>query len=296
MNIVKLIILCIGVPVWWCMLGMAVLSFSKQSKERGGRGLLNVAILAGAEISVLLCLISVYVALRIQADFTFLYKVYGMIMFCVTIVSVLLLAVRKKGREFVQKQIGCLKENGNIRMVLLLGLLYLSVAGTFFLHRPFLEERYDLPERLATMAQSNALAGINPLTGMSQMTGPLLEMWKDAGIPAFYLWFMRACRLSLFDVLFKVVPLWVLCLCMCAYLEIAAALFGRENKRGIMLFMLAFVLFTLCGNQAYMNPSYELLHYAYEETTLVSSVLLPTVFALMLQIGKKRISKSKEEE
>lgn len=295
MNIIKRILLSIGVPVWWCVLGMAILSFLKQSKEERDRGSLGDAILCGAGISVLFCLGSVYVVLRKQADFSFLYKIYGLEMLLVTIVSVLLLALRKRGREFVQKQGVFLKEKRNLRIVLMLALLYLLVAGAFFLHRPLLEDRFDLPERLSTMAESNALAGINPLTGVSQPTETLLEMWKDAGIPAFYLCLMKVSGLSLFDVLFKAVPLWVLGLCMCAYWEIAAALFGNKNIRGRILFMFAFVLFTLCGNQAYMNPSYGLLHYAYEETTLISCVLFPMFWALVLRIGKNCVSKRKKE-
>ncbi|MBO6015090.1 MAG: hypothetical protein J6P60_00690, partial [Lachnospiraceae bacterium] len=105
---------------------------------------------------------------------------------------------------------------------------------------------------------------------------------------AWYLSCMKLTGIGRLDMLFVAAPLWVLLLCMAAYYEIGAGIFGRfdAGNRRSLLFLLFFTLVTLCGNAAYMNTSYGLLHYAYEETTLFASVLLPCVFAVLLTAGR----------
>ena len=170
--------------------------------------------------------------------------------------------------------------------------LFWTIGVTFFMHRPYLEGAFDLPERMSTLQIVGTFGGVHPLTGEAVVAPSRLQQWTDGVMPAWYLFFASLLDVPTYQMLFQVVPLWTLSLCMSAYYVIAQVLFG-ENEKRIRVFMVFFALFTLCGNGAYMNPSYGLLHYGYEESTLLSNVVLPCAFAILLTVIKKVTVKKK---
>lgn len=230
----------------------------------------RITILLVVCLQMLLFGVLVLAALLLGESFSLVYKVYGVSQLVFLVSVILGIAFYKPFRSFVIQKTKLFFAKKNRVKLLAMFAMYLAIALTYFCHRPLLEANFDLPERLSTL----------------EATG-VLHTWSKSVLPAFYLFWMKVFHISIFDMLFKIVPCFVLALSMCVYNEIAKALFYGDKKK-VLLFMLAFTLLTLCGNGAYMNPSYGLLHYAYEESTWISSVILPLGFALVLRIkGKK---------
>ena len=61
----------------------------------------------------------------------------------------------------------------------------------------------------------------------------------------------------------------------------------NEHKMSRAASIALFALLTVCGNTAYMNTSFGLLHYPYEAMTIFSSILLPRAF--FYAMSKERI-------
>lgn len=247
----------------------------------------RITILLVVCLQMLLFGVLVLAALLLGESFSFVYKIYGAVQLVSLAAVILGIAFHKPFRGFVfqKAQLFFAKEN-RVKVLVVLA-MYLAVALTYFCHRPLLEANFDLPERLCTLKESGIFIGVNPLTGMPEAEAGALQTWSASVLPAFYLFWMKVFHVSIFDMLFKMVPCFVLALSMGAYYEIAKTLFCGDEKK-VLLFMLAFTLLTLCGNGAYMNPSYGLLHYAYEESTWMSSVILPLGFALVLRSNGKK--------
>lgn len=228
-------------------------------------------------------------------SFYTLSKWYAPGYFGILLCSILFLLIVKRFRVSFFKKMSELKSKEYWKEQVLWVILFLLIGVTFFMHRPYLESRFDLPERMSTLEAVGTFSGVNPLTGGGAQVTSALEQWTKGVMPAWYLLFSNLFHISTYQMLFWVVPLWTLCLCMCAYYSIAQLLFGEHSKR-IKAFMIFFTMFTLCGNGAYMNPSYGLLHYGYEESTLLSNVVLPCVFALILWIMKMLMNKKDKKQ
>lgn len=265
------------------------------------RGCLGFALLAGTGLHMLCFAILMVAACLRGWSFLTVYRIYGILFWTVLGIALALVFCIRSVRELCLWQLARMRERKWLGSFLFLAGLYVFVAATYLLHRPLLENFYDLPERLSTMQGTNLLSGIDPLTGNRVSGSVWYQELAVSFLPAWYLFFMRFWNMELWDMLFKVVPLFLLLLCMSAYYEIGTALFGKDQDGGqggrtVSAFLLFFVLFTICGNDAYMNPSYGLLHYAYEESTWIGSVLLPCVFALVLGSFKGRLGPEHESE
>lgn len=171
------------------------------------------------------------------------------------------------------------KETGKGQILLLAA--YLSVA-LLYVVRPFpMETGFDTPERVVTILDTGVMSGTDALTGEPAVTD---GNWKNkvCNLPLFYACLCRWMSLSPADVLFSVVPYVVLLLAFCV-ISLWADFFFSGEKRGKDIALLLFALITLCGNAAYMNTSYGLLHFPYEGFTIFSSILLPLVGLCVLE-------------
>lgn len=287
--ILREIILVLLFLVGNSMVGMLFLPlFGRKQENGGGNWILAKALLLGTG-----CLFAMFACLTFfiicrGGTFGMLYRMFLVVYVLVTVTSVVLLLAVKPLRRFLfvsllpLKTRDCRKEG-----YLLLG-LFLLIGVTYFIHCPLLESRFDLPERMSTLEAADRFCGVNPLTGEETGEISYVQQWCRGVLPAWYLFFSTLFRLPSYRLLFQVVPLWTLSLSMGAYLGIAQTLFQKKRK-AVCSFMVFFTLLTLCGNGAYMNPSYGLLHYAYEEFTLISSVVIPVVFAgILAGINKGR--------
>ncbi|MBR1692772.1 MAG: hypothetical protein IJ711_08370 [Lachnospiraceae bacterium] len=293
------------------MIGMIPAALLCGRKEQDRHCCAGRALLLGTGICMLCFALPVTVACVRGKSFLFVFRLGGSLLALLLALALCLLFFIRRVRRFCMEQLALLRSRKWWISFGILAGLYASLAIICLLHRPLLESRFDLPERLSAMQGTNLMGGINPLTG--EMTG-VSSGWGTAArsfLPAWYLFLMRLFHLQVWDMLFKVAPLWLLALCMSAYYEIGAVVLSysaadeaitggqaapAQNRRRLLIYMAFFTIFTLCGNGAYMNPSYGLLHYAYEETTLLGSVLLPAVFALLLTAFRLGRSKGRQVE
>ena len=288
MIVLKLILLTVLFLGGNSIVGMLLLAMcgGRQLNHETDRNGLAKALLAGTGFLFILFGVLTFFVIFRGAAFAVLSKAFIIIYLCMLVGSVVVLLAVKRFRGFVLAGLKSLKSKAYWKEQCLWITLFLLIAVTFFIHRPYLESRFDLPERMSTLEATGAFSGVNPLTGQAAAELSKVQQWTQGVVPAWYLFFSNLFGIPTYRMLFQVVPLWTLCLCMSAYYLIARILFNG-NRGAVRYFMIFFTLFTLCGNGAYMNPSYGLLHYGYEESTLLSSVVLPCIFALLLSLIKK---------
>nr|MBQ8252745.1 hypothetical protein [Lachnospiraceae bacterium] len=244
----------------------------KKRKSSLGRVFLSGELLGGAMFAALS-----FICVRKGADLAFLSKAALFMWGAVLIISIALLAVLKKCREFVRELIKSSKKPGIPGLVI--ALAFVSVA-ILYVVRPFpMESGYVTPEQVVTVLDTGALRGFDALSGQAQ---PAAGNWKDQinNLPLFYACLCQLSGLSPMAVLFNVVPFVVLSAAFCVISLFANAFFEEEKKRATVFAV--FALITLCGNSAYMNTSYGLLHYPYEPMTVFSSIVLPLVLGYVL--------------
>lgn len=155
-------------------------------------------------------------------------------------------------------------------------LAFALVAGIYLLQPFLLEPGHDTAEKVVTMVDTGVLSGWDALTGEA---GPVQGNWKQQleNLPVFYAGLCKLFSLSPASVLFGIVPYVVLFTVFCVISLFAELWFGQE-KKGCVWAAVLFALITICGNTAYMNTSFGLLHYPYEAMTLFSCILLPLAF------------------
>lgn len=169
-------------------------------------------------------------------------------------------------------------------------LAFCLVGSVFFIYAPKLESWYLVPETVTTILDTNSLHGYNPLTGQPLAVAKSL---RDSliNLPAFY-----ACLIEWFGVgqsvvLFKIIPLWVLFISFMVFYRVASFIF-QDSKVERTVFMWVYAIVLFCGDKAYMNESYQMLHYAYEGRAILTGVLLPYCFYLLITAFAKQVKKT----
>ncbi len=189
--------------------------------------------------------------------------------------GVVMIFVIRSYREMLKQAVVALKKKPAKEDIYIV-LAFLLVAGVYLLDPFSLEPTHDTAERVVTIVDTGRLAGTDALTGGE---APVLGNWKDQleNLPLLYACLCRLTGLSPAHVLFDVVPYVVLFFAFCVFATFVDFAF-EKHKMSRAAALSLFALITVCGNVAYMNTSYGLLHYPYEAMTIFSSILLPLAF------------------
>ncbi len=181
------------------------------------------------------------------------------------------------------------KESGLLKEVLFIAPAFLLAGSLFFLYAPKLEGWYLVPETVNTILDTNSLNGFNPLTGQ-----PFLATkesgWSLMNLPAFYACLADWFQINTGHLLFFCISLWMLLISFLVYYQFAAYFFEKW-KAGRIFFMWVYALLLFLGDRAYMNESYQMLHYAYEGRTVLTGILLPYCLYLLLTAFKENRSR-----
>ncbi len=195
------------------------------------------------------------------------------------IIFILYRALKNKEKKKMSKR---LFDKSRIMECAGIAAAFLFVAITFFIYSPLLESRFMMPETVVTMLETNSLSGFNPLTGeLIEVSGSLKENLYS--LPGFYAWMAINLQLDVLKILFQIVPVWILFISFLVFYQFSQLFFKESNKARI-IFMWAYALVILFGDMAYMNEAYQMLHYAYEGTTILACILLPYCLYLLFQM------------
>ncbi|MBO6016023.1 MAG: hypothetical protein J6P60_05490, partial [Lachnospiraceae bacterium] len=168
MNVIRLMLTELLLVLPMLIIGAAALAFLNRKKEKH-QSCIAVAFLTGTGICMLCFAALVLVGALRGTAFATVYRWY-LAAFCLLILlSLTLILFAKVVRSYVIMRLKALRIKSRWPFYAALFLLYLTLAGTYFLHSPLLENRFDLPERLATMEETGLLCGTDPLTG--ELTG-----------------------------------------------------------------------------------------------------------------------------
>lgn len=270
MEIVRMFILIVVLLAAPFLLGML---FGKKSIS--GTYIAGVLLLWGSfETVAMAAVIRGWDVTRLAVRFSYVLLLLagaGAAVFCVRMVR------RKKPGILEKEKNGCLGE-------MLLILPAFALVGSFlFFHAPKLESWYLVPETVNTMIDTGSLQGYNPLTGQP-LAAPKGIGQSFLNLPAFYACLAKWFQVDTKTLLFRLMPLWILFISFLVFYQFAAFLFGKW-KKGRILFLWVYALVLLLGDRAYMNESYQMLHYAYEGRAILTGILLPYCFYLFSVAG-----------
>lgn len=206
----------------------------------------------------------------------------GMAAFCVRII--------KSGKE---KGIGKINR-GFLQEMLFIVPAFLLAGSLFFVYAPKLESWYLVPETVNTILDTNSLHGFNALTGQS-LSSPKESGWSLMNLPGFYACLADWFQMNVMELLFRCIPLWMLFISFLVYYQFAAYFFEKW-KNGRIFFMWIYALVLFFGDSAYMNEAYQMLHYAYEGRAVLTGILLPYCFYLLLTAFSGFWKRGKERE
>lgn len=272
MEIVKgLLLICI-LLVYPLLPGGVLLGVIKKKKNKFGLGGVYIAgvLLCGVLFGIL-----AFFGVRTGMSLDFFSKAALISALLLLVFSAVVLAVYRSCREaFGRTFFGLKKKPG--RAEISIALAFCLVAGLYLMQPFSIEPSHDTAEKVVTCLDTGLLTGTDALTGEG---APAPGNWKQQleNLPLFYACLCKWSGLSPADVLFGVIPYVVLVLAFCVIAAFAEHVFEKHRmSRAAALAIFAIV--TLCGNAAYMNTSYGLLHYPYEAMTLFSCILLPLAF------------------
>ena len=277
MVIVKTFLLICVILAYPLAPGVLLLGGMKKKKEEYR---LAIVYLGGVLLCGLLFGTAAFFGVRFGKDFDFFFKAMRILALLFFVLCLTVVLSRKKLREGITGMLrGLFQKPGKAEVVI--AAAFLLVAGVYLLHPFLLEPGHDTAEKVITILDTGALAGWDALTGEA---APVQGNWKQQleNLPLFYACLCRFFALTPAQVLFGAVPYAVLFAVFCVISLFAELLFEQE-KRSRAGALLLFALITVCGNSAYMNTSFGLLHYPYEAMTLFSCILLPLAFCFAMK-------------
>lgn len=196
----------------------------------------------------------------------------------------------KAYRSYVLERVGvvfewmCRKKLCKLNFIQFLPVAAYFMISFLYVVRPFpLETGYDTPERVVTMLQTGQMTGTNILTG--EVTDEVLSLTETPmALPLLYTCLCTWFSLSPGKLMFEIIPFVVLFFVLQVVYAFGGCIWKEKKEAGNRAWFLFFFAFvTLCGNKAYMNVSYGLLHFPYEGKTLFSVGLLPLAFVTCMQ-------------
>lgn len=240
--------------------------------------------ISGTYIAGILLLWGSFEAVAVAAnlrgwDFRMLSVRYLYVLVALVCAGIAALGVRmiraRKGKHTGKKERGLFKE------ILFIVPAFLLVGSLFFIYAPKLEGWYLVPETVNTILDTNSLHGVHPLTGQPLST-PKEFVFSLMNLSGFYACLADWFQMNTMGLLFRCMPIWMLFISFLVYYQFAAYFFAKW-KNGRIIFMWVYALVLFLGDRAYMNEAYQMLHYAYEGRAVLTGILLPYCFYLLLK-------------
>jgi hypothetical protein len=138
-------------------------------------------------------------------------------------------------------------------------------------------------ETVESFLATDGIYKVNPLTGQAYESGIPLRI-RILCLPTLYGILCRIFGMGATEVVWKYVPLVVLCLSYSAFWILAKILFGGEKERDKRLLFMVCVAAIFCvGDYMYGMDGFGLLHCGFQGVTIRNTVLLPYVVGQALR-------------
>lgn len=138
-------------------------------------------------------------------------------------------------------------------------------------------------ETVESFLQTDGIYQVNPLTGQNYELGVPLRI-RILGLPTLYGILCRIFGLRAVELVWRLVPLFVLFLSYLAYWTLAKALFVEGKDREKRLLFLTITAAVICvGDYLYGMDGFGLLHCGYRGVTIRNMILMPYTFGLALR-------------
>ncbi|MCM1326811.1 MAG: DUF6077 domain-containing protein [Bacteroidales bacterium] len=141
-------------------------------------------------------------------------------------------------------------------------------------------------ETVNSFLTTDKIYRVNPLTGAELQADMPLRI-KILGLPALYGSLCRLFRQDARQVLWHIMPAFVLVCGYLVYFQLGGILFPKSKERQTC-FLIMVILLMWAGDYLYGMDGFNILHGGFRGTALRSMVLIPYTFSLMLR-KKKRL-------
>lgn len=138
-------------------------------------------------------------------------------------------------------------------------------------------------ETVESFLETDGIYQVNPLTGQNYELGVPLRI-RILCLPTLYGILCRIFGLQAVELVWRLVPIFVLFLCYLAFWTLAKALFVGEKDREKRLLFLTITAAVICvGDYLYGMDGFGLLHCGYRGVTIRNMILMPYIFGLALR-------------
>lgn len=194
---------------------------------------------------------------------------------CVFVLVINALINNKKIKKKVNMPIHEGKELALLGLFLLLLLLQITKSGTILEVYP--EDHMAI--QVSTIVSDSSLFKSNPFTGIPYEVGQMQTEYSS--LTVFYAFLVNISHTNTVAVIYKLIPIWFLCLFYSIQYSVGMELFKNDNKKTI-LYCSAVAVATIFGTtKNWMLPSYLMLFPWVEETIWVCFVLPVCVWMLI---------------
>ena len=168
-------------------------------------------------------------------------------------------------------------------LILVLMLLVIYQIVTISLGNSVFRDGDMTVEMVESFLETDGVYLVNPLTGQNYETGVPLRI-QILCLPTLYGIFCRIFGLQAVELVWKLVPLFVLFMSYMAFWTLARTLFGEGKDIEKRLLFMALVAALFCvGDYMYGMDGFGLLHCGYRGVAIRGGILLPYTFGLALR-------------
>lgn len=187
---------------------------------------------------------------------------------------------RRKGKEETNRNKGSIFTSAEYLMSLVLlacvagCLAQLLLANNFSLYK-------DLtPELTASFLQTDQIFGVNPTTGLAYATEVPMR-FRILCLPTLYGALCKWSGVSVSTLCFRIIPVVVFFLALCAFSVLAKALWPEKRSARLLFLIIVVGLFFL-SDAGEGQVGFELFHQGFSPQTLRIAVLIPFTIRLLL--------------
>ncbi len=275
----------------WC-LGKGALRILYGNQPTGGYSLAD-EVLTGWIISIGLAEAAHLAACMLGRSFSDCIKVFGIELgICLLVAVVIILLAwqrdkknavtrRRRKQKKVERALAAGPDGGQKLIFVLFGLVVLLQFVTVVTGQSVYVDGDMTVETVNSFLATDAVYQVNPMTGEEYTLGMPLRL-KILCLPTLYGILCRVFQLDAVQVVWEIVPAFVLIGGYLAYGTVAKKLFPEDGKkRGS--FLLAVSLLYTVGDYLASMDGFGVLHSGFRGTSIRGAILLPYVFGLLLR-------------
>lgn len=243
------------------LIGMLLHKVIKETKKNK-----IVTYLMGVLMLFFLFELVVTIGIKLELTFSAVFTIFMAICFLLIIITL----------GICRKEIKTLTLELQEQLTLNLGrivivILFVFLCINFFIYKPS-NSSDIIEETIRTTLATNTIYQYNPITGGEFVNG-MFPITKLSTLPIFYAGIAQISEIPVGQLLYQVIPIWILFMSFLVFYQWGCKLFDSEKKKNTFLIWCGMLL--LFAEEGSAHLSFQLLHSTWVGNTIVISVIIP---------------------